>query len=93
MELSLLQLELELVDFRLRGQNLLLVLESLSLKARLLAHMLTHLMLYRVNSLELARKLITQLIDLLLILLDHIGMLLLHLLSHLVVLNIVKAPF
>ena len=28
-----------------------------------------------------------------LILLDHIGMLLLHLLSHLVVLDIVKAPF
>ena len=28
-----------------------------------------------------------------LILLDHIGMLLLHLLSHFVVLNIVKAPF
>ena len=50
-------------------------------------------MLKRVNSLELARKLITQLIDLLLILLDHIGMLLLHLLSHLVVLNIAKASF
>ena len=55
--------------------------------------MLTHLVLKRVNSLELARKFITQLIDLLLILLDRIGMLLLNLLSYLVVLDIAKASF
>ena len=50
-------------------------------------------MLKRVNSLELARKFITQLTDLLLILLDHIGVLLLNLLSHLVVLDVTKSAF